>query len=145
MSEIKRPHALTKKDTLDDAIKRADILSGEDWYSGICVANKDARRIVLLVYEYRKLKSDHAAALQQARIDIFTKDIIEVMARVEHDRWISWYKWQRDNSTQERIKWWDGLCVPYSELSEYLKQKDRDEVMKTIDAIRAARDAREQE
>ena len=53
---MKKPCGLTKQDTLEDAFKRADGLATDHSYSGLIVSNKDLRRIVLLVYEYRKLK-----------------------------------------------------------------------------------------
>lgn len=52
-----KPCGLRKTDTLEDALKRADSLAGPTHHSGIMTVNKDARRIVLLVYEYRKLKA----------------------------------------------------------------------------------------
>jgi len=52
---IKKPCGLTKKDTLDDAMERADKLASPTHHCGTMVSNKDLRRIVLLVYEYRKL------------------------------------------------------------------------------------------
>ena len=50
------PCGLTKRDTIEDALKRADQLASSTSYSGMMTANKDLRRIVLLAYEYRKLK-----------------------------------------------------------------------------------------
>jgi len=52
------PCGLNKQDTLEDAIKRADELAPPDGssHTGMMCDNKDLRRIVLLVKEYRKLK-----------------------------------------------------------------------------------------
>jgi len=51
-----KPCGLTHRDSLDDALKRADELAGPDSHSGQLTDNKDLRRIVLLAYEYRKAK-----------------------------------------------------------------------------------------
>ena len=51
-----KPSGLHSTDTLDDALKRADSLARPGSYSGLLCSNKDLRRIVLLAYEYRKLK-----------------------------------------------------------------------------------------
>jgi hypothetical protein len=51
------PCGLSETDTLEDAIKRADSLAGPTSYSGMMTTKKDLRRIVLLVYELRKLQA----------------------------------------------------------------------------------------
>lgn len=50
------PTGLQRSDTIDDALARADSLSGPGSYSGQMLHNKDLRRLVLLAWEYRKLK-----------------------------------------------------------------------------------------
>lgn len=50
------PCGLSEKDTIEDALKRADSLAGADWHSGSLCDRKDLRRIVLLAHEYRKLQ-----------------------------------------------------------------------------------------
>ena len=55
MARVKKPCGLMLTDTLDDAIKRADELASPTSHSGSLLHSKDLRRIVLLVYEYRKL------------------------------------------------------------------------------------------
>jgi len=51
---MEKPCGLNKKDTLEDALSRADSLATGFSYSGQMVINKDLRRIVLLAWEYRK-------------------------------------------------------------------------------------------
>lgn len=53
---ILKPAGLTYKDTIEEALKRADSLSSPISYSAMMLDRKDLRRIVLLAYEYRKLK-----------------------------------------------------------------------------------------
>lgn len=68
-----------------------------------------------------------------------TAEEIEKFAANEHDRWSRWHKYARANWIPERIARWDCLAnTPYSDLSEDLKQKDRDEVRPYLDALEAA-------
>lgn len=53
---MNKPLGLHNNDTIEDAFKRADELSGVDFFSGMLCSRKDLRRIVLLTYEYKKLK-----------------------------------------------------------------------------------------
>ena len=52
------PSGINSKDTLVDALKRADQLSDPNGgqYSGMMCDRKDLRRIVLLAREYRRMK-----------------------------------------------------------------------------------------
>jgi len=59
---------------------------------------------------------------------------LEKFAQLEHDRWSRWHKWCRDNWIFHNIERWNKLAdTPYSELSEELKQKDRDKVQPYIE------------
>lgn len=58
-SFLPMPCGLRKNDSIEDALKRADSLSGVDWHSGLMTANKDLRRIVLMAYEIRKLRHEN--------------------------------------------------------------------------------------
>jgi len=54
---ITKPVGLTPRDTLEDALARADRMSdGSNHFSGMLLERTDLRRIVLLAWEYRKLK-----------------------------------------------------------------------------------------
>ena len=55
------PGGLNSWDTLEDTFKRADKLAPPDGrsHSGKMFSNKDLRRIVLLVREYRKLEAHY--------------------------------------------------------------------------------------
>ena len=54
-----KPLGLEKTDSIENCLKRADELSDPNgsWYSGVMVYDKDARRIVLLAREYRRLNN----------------------------------------------------------------------------------------
>ena len=72
--------------------------------------------------------------------------IIEIMADVEHERWSKWQKYlhslcvKNDDGSltisKERVKHWEmEIATPYSELSEKLKEYDREEARTTIKAL----------
>lgn len=52
---------------------------------------------------------------------------IEEIAKLEHEQWISWSKTiaQTENISDERLKRWKKLWIPYSELCEEEKEQDR--------------------
>lgn len=53
----------------------------------------------------------------------------EEFAALEHARWSRWHKYAAANWTPERVARWNSLAeTPYEELTEELKQKDRDEI-----------------
>ncbi len=79
------------------------------------------------------------------------EQIIEIMARVEHDRWSKWQSYlhgrcQRvlgnDNEitgyliSVEDFDWWESeIKTPYKDLTERQKDSDRNEAKKTISAL----------
>ncbi len=76
------------------------------------------------------------------------KDLMEILASIEHERWSSWMKYQfkQGRFTEkkcgewtmpaDRVARWQNLMnTPYSELTEELKEMDRVEVRKTWKAI----------
>lgn len=76
------------------------------------------------------------------------EEFIEKGAELEHDRWARWQKYIMLSSFKEigirgknmileiPKEWWDRwhnlIMTPYSELSEELKEKDREEVRKYL-------------
>lgn len=55
------------------------------------------------------------------------KQVIERLAAIEHEQWI---KWSQDIASKEslseaRLKRWKSLWIPYSELSDEMKEHDR--------------------
>lgn len=51
----------------------------------------------------------------------------EKLAELEHDQWMKWAKtlMEKEPISEERRKRWEALMVPYSELSEKMKDHDR--------------------
>ena len=53
--------------------------------------------------------------------------LIEKLAELEHEQWCQWSKnlVEKEKLSKERIDRWAKLWVPYSELSEEMKESDR--------------------
>lgn len=54
-------------------------------------------------------------------------DVLEQLAELEHNKWVRWARHilsEEEISTQ-RVQRWARLFVPYNELSEQEKEKDR--------------------
>ena len=51
----------------------------------------------------------------------------EQLAELEHQQWVDWSKTiaHNENLSPERLKRWQKLWVPYSELTEDQKDQDR--------------------
>jgi hypothetical protein len=59
------------------------------------------------------------------------------LAELEHDQWIEWAKniIKSENISADRVERWKALFIPYSELSEEMKDLDRDWAKKALDII----------
>ena len=65
------------------------------------------------------------------------RKILEDLAALEHDQWVQWAKdiAETEDITPERVEKWKKLFVPYSELSEEDKDKDREWAVKVLKII----------
>jgi hypothetical protein len=61
---------------------------------------------------------------------------LERVAEVEHEQWMAWSKSVADEVSPERRARWSKLWVPYGELSEEEKEKDREWARKALQAAR---------
>lgn len=52
-------------------------------------------------------------------------ELIEEIAALEHEQWITWSKAVADEVGDERRERWEKYWVPYEELSEEIKEHDR--------------------
>jgi hypothetical protein len=67
-----------------------------------------------------------------------TEPLREALAKLEHDQWALWAKWQMDHSTPENVaRWQRQIATPYEALSEKEKDSDREWADKVL-AILAA-------
>jgi len=64
-------------------------------------------------------------------------DILEKLAEIEHDQWVEWSKdvANKENISEERKKRWKQYWIPYSELSEDVKEQDRKYARKVLKAL----------
>lgn len=57
------------------------------------------------------------------------KELREKLASIEHERWADWHVWAFQNWTPENIARWNTQAkTPYSDLTDYEKEKDRNQV-----------------
>ncbi len=67
--------------------------------------------------------------------------LMEKLASIEHDRWSRWHHYAKAHWEPDRIQRWDELALRlYEELSEEIKEKDREEVRKYWPLIEQAID-----
>jgi hypothetical protein len=59
---------------------------------------------------------------------------VERVAEVEHDQWMAWSKSVAAEVSEERRVRWEKLWVPYKDLPEAEKEKDRAWARKAIKA-----------
>jgi hypothetical protein len=64
--------------------------------------------------------------------------LIEALAELEHTQWVAWSKdiAEKEKLSRERLRRWKGLWIPYSELSEEMKEEDRKWARKAIKIIK---------
>lgn len=66
------------------------------------------------------------------------KDVIEKLADLEHQQWILWAKdiLKSEKINEERAKRWKDLFIDYKDLSEEMKDKDREWARKAYKIIK---------
>ena len=66
-------------------------------------------------------------------LKVTSKDnTLEKLAEIEHQQWMEWSKSVAPEVSKERRKRWEKLWVPYSELSEEMKEEDRKYARKAL-------------
>lgn len=73
---------------------------------------------------------DAVVSRSEQGIDVTSDDAVEDLASAVHDKWMQDNAWQRESNP--------GLFVPYHELPEDEKKKDRDQVLLTVEKLRVA-------
>ena len=71
------------------------------------------------------------------------KELIEKLAELEHEQWVKWSKELATKETslsEERIRRWEQYWVPYSELSEEVKEFDREWARKVLEILEKPKD-----
>lgn len=67
------------------------------------------------------------------------QDLIEKLAELEHEQWMEWAKniSSKENISEERLKRWKTLYVPYDDLSEEMKEEDRKWARKVVKILQS--------
>lgn len=63
------------------------------------------------------------------------KELIEQLAKLEHDQWMEWSKSVSKEVSEERLNRWKKLWIPYSKLSEEMKEEDRKYARKVLNLL----------
>lgn len=66
------------------------------------------------------------------------KTLLEKLAALEHDQWIAWAQTVADtepNLSEGRVERWKTYFVPYEELTEEVKEFDREWARKVLNII----------
>ncbi len=65
-------------------------------------------------------------------------ELLEKLAELEHQQWMSWVRAVGTDVTPQRQAKWAPLMIPYSELSEDSKEQDREWARKVLEIISAS-------
>ena len=63
-------------------------------------------------------------------------ELLEKLAEIEHDQWMEWSKGVAKEVSDERKARWEKYWVPYSDLTEEVKDMDRKYAKKVMKAIK---------
>lgn len=88
----------------------------------------------LLGKDFFKFYTEEIEKLEEAGCDV---NLIEQLASLEHEQWISWSRsiCKTEDISEERIEKWEKLWAPYTELTEVLKDQDRNWARKALNLI----------
>jgi len=67
-------------------------------------------------------------------------EILEYLARLEHEQWMHWSKAIADKVDDDTRTRWSACWMPYEDLTEEQKQKDREWAMKVITILNIVRE-----
>lgn len=80
------------------------------------------------------------------RTDAAECSTLERAARMVHEIWAGWYRWQRDHSTEENVARWERQeKTDYSDLSENEKESDRTIARRYLSLFAAEHERRSEE
>lgn len=67
---------------------------------------------------------------------ISKQELLEELAKIEHDQWIEWSKAIQSEVSEDRRNRWKKYWVDYDELSEDVKEQDRVYARKVLDVVK---------
>lgn len=72
------------------------------------------------------------------------EQLLEQLAELEHQQWMNWAQHliQTENLSQATITRWQSFFIPYDQLSESIKEQDRDYARKVMDVVKKHLDCR---
>lgn len=63
------------------------------------------------------------------------KDLVEIVAELEHEQWMAWSKTTAKRLDAETRARWKRYWIPYSKLTEKVKEQDRIWARKILRAL----------
>lgn len=63
--------------------------------------------------------------------------LIERLARVEHEQWTAWSQSIADEVSPERLRVWREYWIPFDDLPDEVKERDRVWARRALAAMRA--------
>jgi hypothetical protein len=71
----------------------------------------------------RREKGSRESSIEATKMNA---ELIEKLAELEHEQWLSWARAVWDEVSAERREKWSPSMVPYADLSEKAKEQDRE-------------------
>jgi len=84
------------------------------------------------------LRRELAAATAELHEWASRADIMERLARLEHDQWMHWAQAVMPEVSEERRRRWQRYMVPYDELPEEIREEYRRWARRVLDTLREA-------
>lgn len=88
-------------------------------------------------------KGDWDSAMHDAKLnkslsdaDIASKELLESLASIEHEQWMEWSKSVASEVSAERRDRWEKYWIPYDQLSDEVKEQDREWARKALNLMR---------
>lgn len=91
--------------------------------------------------EIRRAEKEHQEAREQKKTEAKREnELIEEIASLEHEQWMSWSKWavSPESLFRKRVVSWEYFRMPYGLLSEELKEANRVWARKVLKIVRDA-------
>jgi hypothetical protein len=63
------------------------------------------------------------------------KSMLEKLAEIEHEQWMTWATALQDEVSPERKYKWKKVMIPYKDLTEEDKEKDREWARKIMEVV----------
>ena len=78
--------------------------------------------------------------IMQSNVELTDEEIIESLAELEHEQWMKWADtiMQTEKISDVRFARWASCMIPYAELTEEMKEFDREWARKALAILRKA-------